>query len=198
MRGLAGSDTYVVDNAGDVTDESVAGSNGSDTVRSSVSFNLGDGVHAKGGVDHLTLLGAAAIQGVGNGLNNTLIGNGAANMLIGRAGSDTLTGGVGNDTFRFDNGLGATNIDHVTDFDVDTPSVANLFDTIQLENIIFAQLTTVGDLAPSRFLRVTNAADFDNGSTVTYVSSTGGLYYDTNGATAGGATQIAILDTGWR
>jgi serralysin len=196
MRGLAGTDTYVVDNAGDVVDEAAAGSSGIDLVQSSVSFDLSDTVHAKGFIDHVTLTGGGAINATGNGLNNTLTGNGAANVLTGRAGIDNLTGGLGNDTFRFDVALGASNYDTLTDFDVDTPSVADSFDTIQLENAIFTLLTATGDLAASSFLRVTSAADADNGRTITYVSSTGGLFYDTNGAAAGGATLFAVLDTG--
>ena len=40
MRGGAGNDVYVVDNAGDIVNESLAGSNGIDTVQSSISFSL--------------------------------------------------------------------------------------------------------------------------------------------------------------
>ncbi len=40
MRGGAGSDVYVVDNAGDIVNESLAGSNGTDTVWSTRSFSL--------------------------------------------------------------------------------------------------------------------------------------------------------------
>ncbi len=116
-------------------------------------------------------------------------------MLIGRAGADILTGGVGNDFFRFDVALGPSNIDTVTDFDVDGAG-ADSFDTIVLENAIFTLLTTTGDLSGALFTRVVNNADADNGRTITYVSSTGGLFYDTNGAAAGGATLFAVLDTG--
>ena len=107
MRGMGGNDTYVVDNAGDVVDESVMGSSGTDLVRSSVTINLSDPTHFKGFIEHVTLLGSAAIHATGNGLNNTLTGNGAANFLVGRAGSDTLTGGAGFDHFVFDTALGA-------------------------------------------------------------------------------------------
>jgi Ca2+-binding RTX toxin-like protein len=37
MRGMAGNDTYVVDNAGDIVDESIAGSAGNDTVQSAIA-----------------------------------------------------------------------------------------------------------------------------------------------------------------
>ena len=40
MRGLGGNDTYIVDNAGDIVDESCRGSGGIDTVIPSLSVNL--------------------------------------------------------------------------------------------------------------------------------------------------------------
>ena len=58
MLGGAGNDTYVVDNAGDVVDET--GGNGTDLVQSSISFSLSDSVHAIGGIENLTLTGSAA------------------------------------------------------------------------------------------------------------------------------------------
>ena len=44
------------------------------------------------------ILGAGAINGTGNTLNNTITGNAGANLLDGGVGNDTLTGGSGNDT----------------------------------------------------------------------------------------------------
>ena len=100
MRGGAGNDTYVVDNAGDIVDESMAGSNGSDTVRSSISFSLADTTHVLGDVGILVLTGTANINGTGNGLDNPITGNSGANVLSGAAGNDTLNGGAGNDTLN--------------------------------------------------------------------------------------------------
>jgi Ca2+-binding RTX toxin-like protein len=91
MAGGGGDDTYIVDNAGDLVQES-AGS-GTDRVRASVSFTLSDAV------EELALVGGAAINGKGNALANTLTGTGAANLLDGGAGADTMVGGAGNDTY---------------------------------------------------------------------------------------------------
>ncbi|MCE4553518.1 PA14 domain-containing protein [Pelomonas sp. P8] len=96
MAGGAGNDTYVVDNAGDTVTEGVGG--GTDTVQSSVSHTLG------ANVENLTLTGSGAINGTGNGLDNTLSGNGAANTLDGSDGNDTITGGGGADTLLGGNG----------------------------------------------------------------------------------------------
>ncbi len=103
MKGGAGGDTYIVDNAGDVVDESAAGSGGTDEVRSSISFSLADGVHAKGTIENLTLTGVAAIDGAGNGITNLITGNGAGNTLDGGGGADMMRGLAGNDVYIVDN-----------------------------------------------------------------------------------------------
>ena len=101
MQGGLGNDIYVVDNAGDVVDET--GGDGTDLVKSSVSFDL-SGPKAIGDIENLTLTGIAAINGTGNALDNIIIGNSAANLLVGNDGNDTLDGGAGADTMR--GGLG--------------------------------------------------------------------------------------------
>lgn len=97
MRGGAGADTYMVDNVGDVVDESVAGSGGTDLVQSSITFSLVTSASALGDLENLTLTGTANIDGTGNALANVITGNVGDNHLYGLGGNDTLIGGAGND-----------------------------------------------------------------------------------------------------
>ena len=100
MLGGTGHDTYVVDNVGDVVEES--GGDGTDTVQASISFSLADSLHAIGAVENLTLTGLLAINGTGNDLDNVLIGNAGANSLAGLAGADLVDGGrAGIDTASY-------------------------------------------------------------------------------------------------
>lgn len=96
LRGLGGNDTYTIDQAGDVADESVAGSGGLDTVVSSIAFSLSDAAHAKGTIENLTLTGTLAIAGTGNASANVINGalNTAANALRGLGDSDSYIVGA--------------------------------------------------------------------------------------------------------
>jgi Ca2+-binding RTX toxin-like protein len=97
LVGGAANDTYVVDNAGDVVDES---GGGIDTIQTIFSADLGAG--SLTGIEDALLLGTSAINAYGNATGNQLTGNGAANILDGRGGTDTLAGGKGNDTYVVD------------------------------------------------------------------------------------------------
>ncbi|MDI1229113.1 MAG: calcium-binding protein [bacterium] len=93
LIGGLGNDTYVVDEIGDVVSE--AGGGGfADSVRSSISYTLGDNL------ENLTLTGVIAIDGTGNSTANVIIGNGAANTLDGAGGVDTMAG-LGGDDYYF-------------------------------------------------------------------------------------------------
>ncbi|WP_152046165.1 M10 family metallopeptidase [Aureimonas psammosilenae] len=96
LYGGFGDDIFVVDNAGDLVVEYA--NQGTDLVRSSVSFELG------ANIEKLELTGSGNINGRGNALANTITGNDGANVLFGGDGNDTLIGGKGDD--RLDGGAG--------------------------------------------------------------------------------------------
>ena len=101
LTGGKGGDTYFVNEAGDKIIEDIAGAAGGiDTVISSIDFDLTTLVN----VEKLTLAaGFAGLDGIGNGLNNTLTGNEFANILNGGIGRDTMAGGAGDDYYFVDN-----------------------------------------------------------------------------------------------
>ena len=124
---------------------------------------------------HLTLLGNAPINGMGNSRDNHLVGNAQANTLNGGAGNDeldggygtdTLTGGAGADTFTFSSKADGKNIDHIIDFN------AAEGDKIRLSDIIFDQLEG------SWF-----SADGETANHATRILQRGNtLYYDADGS----------------
>jgi serralysin len=196
MRGGAGHDTYIVDNAGDVVDESIAGSSGIDLVRSSVGFSLADGVQGRGAIENLTLTGAGAIDGTGNALANTLVGNTGANILRGglgqdvldgRRGRDSLIGGEDGDAFMFSVRPKRANADHFVDF---LPGD----DAIRLDHDIFAKLG-LGELKRKWFHAARNANEAtDNKDRIVYDTESGKLRYDKDGKDGHKAKLFAILD----
>ncbi len=81
LTGNLGNDTYIIRESGDVVIE--AADEGMDTIQSSITYTLG------ANLEHLTLIGNAAVNGTGNDLDNVLTGNSAANALTGGQGNDT-------------------------------------------------------------------------------------------------------------
>ncbi|WP_297324799.1 calcium-binding protein [Nitrosomonas sp.] len=185
MNGGWGNDSYVVDNVDDVITE--FSFEGLDKVSSSVTYTL------SAEVENLTLTGASATNGTGNGKANVIVGNSAANQLNGKAGNDTLdggsgnnvlTGGTGSDIFKFTT---TGHADKITDYNVAD-------DTIQLENGVFTALTATGTLAAGRFVVGTQA--LDSNDFVIYNDVTGSLLYDADGNGAGAAVVIAGVSAG--
>jgi len=86
LVGGAGNDLFVLNNAADVVQDSVAGTNS--TVQSSVNAAL------VANVNTLQLTGSANVLGTANSANDTLVSN---------TGVDTLVGGAGNDLFVINN-----------------------------------------------------------------------------------------------
>lgn len=118
LYGGNGDDTYVVDNADDVVNENNAsyGGNGSDTVRSSVNFDLSDSAQAIGAIEKLVLTGTGSIRGTGSDNAETLTGNSGNNTLAGGGGNDALYGGGGADALE--GGEGADTLNGGTGNDV--------------------------------------------------------------------------------
>ncbi len=122
----------------------------------------------------------------GNTGANTLSGLGGNDLLAGKTGNDILTGGLGADIFRFDTAL-ASNLDTITDFSV-------VDDTIQLENSIFTQLTTLGAQTSTGFyVGNSTGTAADENDFIVYNTSTGALYYDADGNGAGAAVKFSQL-----
>jgi Ca2+-binding RTX toxin-like protein len=94
MSGGSGNDTYIVGSTLDTVTESSG--QGTDTVRSSVTWTLGTNV------ENLVLTGNSDINGIGNSATNSITGNAGNNLLDGGSGADTLIGGAGNDTYMVD------------------------------------------------------------------------------------------------
>ncbi|MBD2678282.1 MULTISPECIES: calcium-binding protein [Nostoc] len=196
LIGGAGNDTYIIDSTTDTIIELANG--GNDTVRSSVSYTLGDRL------DNLILTGSNAINGTGNGGSNKITGNNANNVLngsggndtlsglsgndtlIGGSGNDVLVGGGGNDSFKYATGAAFSNatlgVDTITDF-----QTAN--DKIVLSKKTFTALTSnvgIGFSKSSEFAVVANdAAAATSKAFIVYSQGTGNLFYNQNGSSAG-------------
>ena len=203
MIGGLGSDTYYVDNAGDVVVETgnTAADGTADLVSAKISYTL------TANVEKLTLTGALNINGTGNGLANTITGNTGNNLLQGLAGKDTLSGGAGNDTisgglgadtltggtgadhFRFDVIETATNKDTIKDFSkLDG-------DKIEIDHNVFTAFAgdPVGALSGTEFFAGTAATNgFQH---IIYNQATGAVYYDKDGLGGTAQVQIALLST---
>jgi predicted extracellular nuclease/2',3'-cyclic-nucleotide 2'-phosphodiesterase (5'-nucleotidase family)/Ca2+-binding RTX toxin-like protein len=93
LIGGSGNDTYIIND----TNDTISDSSGIDTVRSSISWTLGNNL------ENLTLIGNGDINGTGNSLKNAIVGNTGNNILDGGNNADSLVGGAGNDNYIVDN-----------------------------------------------------------------------------------------------
>ncbi len=120
LRGGQGDDIYIVGRSSGITITENA-NEGTDTVRASVTYTLGNNV------ENLLLTGSGNVNGTGNTLNNILTGNDGNNTLTGGAGNDTLIGGNGADIYSYSSGHGADVIDNYsTDSALDRLNFTNL------------------------------------------------------------------------
>ena len=95
MAGGTGDDEYVVEQSGDVVIELAGG--GSDTVRASVSFDVGAANEIEV-INTVNQTATTAIDLSGSDGDNEIRGNEGANILRGRGGVDLLQGFGGNDS----------------------------------------------------------------------------------------------------
>ncbi|MEI7473596.1 MAG: calcium-binding protein [bacterium] len=153
MIGGLGNDTYYVDNSGDVISENL--NEGIDAVSSTASYSLSTNI------ENLTLTGTAAINGIGNVLNNSISGNAANNTLDGGLGADAMSGGLGNDTYIVDN---------IGDIVTETSTLATEIDSVyssvnyslvtNVENLTLTGTTAVNGMGNTLNNSITgNAAD---------------------------------------
>jgi Ca2+-binding RTX toxin-like protein len=99
LHGGIGDDTYVVRRSGDIVEEAVDASGGTQDVVEvyTGSYTLIDTM----GIEVLQAGGTTNIDLTGNAHANTILGNGGANTLRGNGGNDLISGGGGIDTVVF-------------------------------------------------------------------------------------------------
>lgn len=205
MFGGAGNDSYVVDNAGDVVDETDGAGNdagGIDSVSASISFTLTGQARF---VENLTLSGLADISGEGNDFANRIMGNAGSNMLNGGEGNDTLSGGAGMDrliggkgkdlltggadadAFVFDGQSIGSGVDRITDFVVGV-------DRIEIVGAEFANGLATGELDSALFTTGTGAVGTE--AQFIYNAATRTLSFDGDGQGGTAAFAIATFNAG--
>lgn len=128
-----------------------------------------------------------AVGGTGGDI---LKGGSGSDKIAGGLGKDVLTGGKGKDAFIFNTKASKSNIDKITDFNVND-------DSIYLENSTFTKLGRKGtEKSPAKlnkdFFTVGSKAK-DKSDYLIYDSKKGVLYYDADGSNKGKATEIATL-----
>ena len=89
MSGLEGSDTYVLDDAGDSVTEA-SGDGDDDTVTGAMTIDLTVGGLAGQEIENIVLTGTGNFAATGNEFDNDLTGNAGDNLLDGGTGDDTV------------------------------------------------------------------------------------------------------------
>jgi Ca2+-binding RTX toxin-like protein len=132
-------------------------------------------------------IGEQNLLTVDDATGNDTINSGPGNdILLGGTGNDMLMGEAGADTFRFDTALGVANVDHITDF-------SSADDTIALSMTIFSKLGGPGSMSAGVFATGTSFLATDS-HYLLYNTSTGGLYYNADGAGTGAPVLVAVFD----
>jgi len=161
MLGGDGYDIYIVDDAGDVVTEYA--SEGFDMVQTSVSYALNAGSEVE--VLYADQTTTAAIDLIGNELDNLLTGNDGINGIVGGLGFDTLRGNGGGDVFLWSSvaDSGPNNPDIVVDFNRGEGDVLNFTSMDADETMPFNQnftfKGTAAFTAPGQINWFTNGTD---------------------------------------
>lgn len=215
MFGGAGNDTYYADSSDGIANLVENAGEGRDRVVVGNSWELG------ANFEELVFTGSTNAAGLGNALNNLLVGNTGSNYLNAGDGNDELSGGSGNDILiggngndnltggggadRIEGGPGINNAIGGGGADVFVLSmvpggvnVTNILDflprtdKIELDRSVFANLNAGTTLGAPFF-------HAGPGATATFVehriihdTSTGNLYYDSDGT--GAAAQVLIAN----
>jgi Ca2+-binding RTX toxin-like protein len=183
MWGGLGDDTYLIRAPSDMAIENAG--EGMDAVRAFRSYALEAHIEQLHMQNVFTRDGAPAnLNGIGNGIANTIIGTPYANTLIGREGRDTLKGQGGADTFVFDRAIGPSNVDRIIDFNVGGGGTG---DILKMKGAEFGGMSA-GALTASAFVAGTSAADADD--RFIFDQASGQLWFDDDGT--GSAAQVLI------
>ena len=167
---LAGRDTLT----GSLFDDTLFGGRANDVINGS---DGGDRLLGQAGKDKLN----------GEAGNDTLLGGNADDRLDGGEGADVMIGGKGGDSFYFTAALG-TGVDRVTDFEAGV-------DALCLSRSVFAGLGAKGSpMIADRFVSSdAGIPALDANDRIIYETSTGKLYYDSDGSGANAAVLFARL-----
>jgi Ca2+-binding RTX toxin-like protein len=147
-------------------------------VQSSVTYALGSGL------ENLSLVGTAVINGTGNAKDNRILGNSAANVIDGGDGADTLNGGAGVDSLDGGNG----NDIYVVQFGQSTLTAPDKITGFTFGSEAVDLLSSLGAAlaAPVAFTRAA-----DNAAATTLSQLATAVFLDANGGTAGNQALVA-------
>ncbi|WP_167853587.1 calcium-binding protein [Roseovarius aestuariivivens] len=187
MVGGLGDDRYILRTPGDVIVEEFG--EGNDVVLAYQSYALAAHVEQLFMQTVRTKDGSPAIfNGIGNGLDNTIVGTPFSNTIVGREGRDTLKGQAGGDTFVFDRALGPDNVDRIIDFNTNE---ANEGDILKMKGTVFGSMAA-GALGADQFVAGTAAVDASD--RFIFDQASGQLWFDADGSGAGAQELIATFE----
>ncbi|WP_135507426.1 calcium-binding protein [Roseovarius aestuariivivens] len=187
MVGGLGDDRYILRTPGDVIVEEFG--EGNDVVLAYQSYALAAHVEQLFMQTVRTKDGSPAIfNGIGNGLDNTIVGTPFSNTIVGREGRDTLKGQRGADTFVFDRAIGPDNVDRIIDFNTNE---ANEGDRLLMKGTVFGGMAA-GVLSAADFVAGTAAADASD--RFIFDQASGQLWFDADGSGAGAQELIATFE----